>query len=168
MKKTLLATLGLLFVAGTASAQISANASADVTLTVVPGISITSSGTVNFGNLAPGQGTVVLDNGGGLSSSLLGISTAGSVATFTVEGHPGAQFQVQANPATLLRDGGGANLTFTPKMYADGVEITGNQTISATTGDFEIVVGGQVTVGDTQMPGAYDGEVTLTVNYTST
>ena len=167
MKRTLLTTLGLLFVAGSASAQgLTASATAAVNLEVQPGISIEGGGTVSFGNIVQGQGLVELDHNGMVSSGIAGMPNSGTAASFTVGGYGNAVFTVSAPAVNLTRAGGGA-ITFTPTLYdSAGNEITTNPSLDG--GTFEVIVGGSVTVPDAQETGSYTGTVTLNVAYVST
>lgn len=174
MKTALLTTLGLLVFAGAASAQVTADATATAGLTVVSGISISDAADIDFGNITQGQGTVTMNNLGVLSSTSGVTSSNGTVGKFEVTGFPTAHFSISVSAAALT--GPGDPITFVPRVWGNGVDnaagagpdvTTGILQNDGGTGKYFIYLGGAVTVPGDQVTGAYEGDVDVTVTYTS-
>ncbi|MAM18222.1 MAG: DUF4402 domain-containing protein [Christiangramia sp.] len=158
MKKiTLLA--GLLFT-GIGFSQSSAEGSATVNAEIVEPISITSSGTLDFGEIAQdasaGDVTLTATNSVSYTNSNMEVAgTTTTVPTFSVSVPSGLTYAVSIPDVTLTSGTNNMTLTdFTTSLPAS----TGASATSFT-------VGGTLKVGATQATGSYTGDVKVTVSY---
>lgn len=161
-----LALLLLLGIAESLYAQVSGNA--NVTVNLITPITITKTVDMNFGNVAvsASSGTVVLTPEG-TRSPTGGVTlpvTAGTItaASFTVTGSPSYTYSISlpASPITIT-DGAGHNMsvgTFTSTPTPTGLLTAGTQTLT---------VGATLSVGASQVAGAYTSATpfSVTVNY---
>ncbi len=159
MKKiTLLATF-LLSAIG--FSQNSAEGTATVNAEIVEPISITSSGVLDFGQIAQSASTgdVVLTTGNVVSYTNSEMEIAGtttSIPTFEVSVPSGLTYSVSI-PDVTLNDGGSNEMTLTD-FTTTLTSLTG-----ATASAFDL--GATLKVGASQATGAYTGTVKVTVSY---
>ncbi len=164
MKKLLLVTAMVLGLAGMSWAQLTDHKSADIKLQIVAAMTMTVSGTVNFGSyptLTSGSKSVLPANG----------------ALFTVTGTPGASFVVTlpASGSYDLSDGTNT-INFTPDIVTSpdgsmaGSSVSDGNSynfISSGTdaGKYFFLLGGSVDLVGTEAAGVYSGTYTLTAAY---
>jgi hypothetical protein len=148
---------------------LAATATAPSTSTVIVPIAIAKTADLTFGKLAAGgtAGSVTVSPNGARSFSG-GTTTGGgtsSAAQFNVTGEPGLTYSITLGGTQLTS--GANNLAFTTVSDTTASSITtGNVTSGTLTGGAQsIFVGGTLTVGANQAPGAYSGSVTATVDY---
>lgn len=162
MKKITL--LALLVITGASFAQTSADGTADVNAEIVQPISITSTGTLDFGSFstpATGSGTVILNpsddsrNFSVTNMELTSLNTFG-FPVFTVSKDADATYGVAVNVTDIPQESGGSTMALTD--LTTSINNTGN-----TASSFK--VGGTLTVPSTQAVGVYTGKVTVTVSY---
>jgi len=140
----------------------SANANADAV--IVQPISIVKDSDLNFGRIAADSNpsTVTVSVTGARTSSspnvLIANGSSPTAATFTVSGEPGLAYlpSFQTTPITLTGPGGN---TMSVALFG-----TAGEPIDST-GHAPIAVGGILSVGANQAPGAYHGELTVNVQY---
>ena len=162
MKKITL--LACLFITGINFAQTSADGTADVNAEIVKPISITSTGTLDFGTFTTpetGTGTVTIDPTDDSRSfsvtdmELSSLSTIG-LPVFTVSKDTDATYGVTLAVTDAPEETGGSSLTL--DNLSTNINETGN-----TASTFK--VGGTLSVPATQAEGIYTGKVTVTVTY---
>ncbi len=152
-----------------ASAQTSNSANATVTVSVVPAVSITSSGgSDGAGNLDFG---LVIVN----STASIHPNTSSSASLYTIGGGAGMAMTVSySSPTLALSDTLGNQLTFTPQVV--GSQSSGSQSSASSkssgasitlsgTGSYYLWLGGSVSVPSGQAGGTYTGTFDLTVSY---
>lgn len=142
-------------------AQNSAEGTATVNAEIVEPISITSSGTLDFGDIAQSAtaGDVQLTAGNVASYTNSEMEIAGTttaVPTFTVSIPSGLSYAVSI-PDVTLNDGGSNTMTLTD-FTTTLTSMTG-----ATAESFDL--GGTLKVGASQATGSYSGTVKVTVSY---
>jgi len=155
-----------------ASNSFAAAASTASTATVIVPIAITKSADLVFGSFAKGAGgSVTVSTSGARTATGAILSTVGgtpSAAKFDVTGEGASTYSITWSGDTLLSDAGATN-TMTLTKISDltaGNAITGEVlTGTLTAGAQSIYLGGKLTVGATQVAGAYTGSVTATVEY---
>lgn len=150
--------------ASSCSAQGSASATAFVTVSVVPGISVTNETSLNFGRLAKGSGIHTIS------------SDATGVGSFTVSGMPDASVSLTFPHDITLQSPDGHLLAMAPTIPVCSVEVpqSGNQQLSlAVTGGsaslgsdgvLHVRFGGTVDTDHAEL-GFYSGQYTVTVVY---
>lgn len=164
MKKTLI--IGAAIVAAVTFTQAanaqSASAGFTANARIVTPISIVKVTDMNFGDVVPGAGTVILTPAGGRSvtgSTNLGNTLGVSAATFTVSGQGSATYSI-ALPvaATIASSGNTMNVgTFTSTPTPTGtLSAGGSQTLA---------LGATLTVVAGQATGTYSGPFSVSVNY---
>ena len=167
MKRAMLVAAMILGIAGMSFAQNSANTNVTVSTTVIQGITLTVSGTLNFGTVVAGT-----------TPAALSANTNGSAPLFTATAN-GATSLTVTYGATVSLTGPGTALTFTPSVV--GANSSSNQssatsvasgstvTTSGSTGSaghYYFWLGGSLAaIPAAQAPGSYSGSFTLTVNY---
>lgn len=172
MKKLATLTLALFVFAGTAYGQgTSDDATASASVNVVSTISVTSAQNPSFGTVAQGAGQVTLDPTDGTTDNGGGNPQAG---TFTIEGTGGQGVQLSF-PSSVELTGSGDPITFntnvtgTSSSGSQGGSTNKNDGDSVTlngSGKYFLYVGGNINVGSSQATGTYDGDFTLTAEYT--
>lgn len=146
------------------ASSLAASASSSASATVVAPLSITTASGLSFGSLYAGAtaGSVVLAADGSRSASGgAGLAAGGgTVASFEVQGAPGASYAVTLPDSALLQDGAGNSMTVTAfSSNAGGVgqlSPEGAQTLA---------VGAALEVAPAQPQGAYSGSFVVTVEY---
>jgi uncharacterized protein DUF4402 len=141
-----------------------ASATANVSASIVPAISISKDTDMNFADVVAGgsTGTVVLSAAGARSvtgGATLGNSAGASAASFTVSGDPSATYSITL-PSSATISSGGNNMTvntFTSNPSGTGT-IGGGGTQSLT-------VGATLQVGANQVQATYAGTFDVTVAY---
>lgn len=167
MKNLILVAAMVLGIAGMSFAQNSASTNVNVSATVIQGITLTVSGTLNFGTVVAGT-----------TPAALSANTNGSAPLFTATAN-GATSLTVTYGATVSLTGPGTALTFTPSVV--GANSSSNQssatsvasgstvTTSGSTGSaghYYFWLGGSLAaIPAAQTPGTYSGSFTLTVNY---
>ncbi|TBW29165.1 DUF4402 domain-containing protein [Gramella sp. KN1008] len=143
-------------------AQSSASGTATVNAEIVDPISITSSGSLDFGKIAQDgtSGNVVIDAAGEnrtFDNTDMEISSSPfSVPTFSVSRATGVTYSVNTS-GDILETEGGDQMTLS--------NITTSLPNNSGLSHSNFTVGGTLEVGATQATGTYTGEVTVTVTY---
>jgi hypothetical protein len=144
-----------------------ANATGAGEATIVTPLSLVNTAPLSFGNIIPAAtpSTVTIDAfTEGRTAAGGAILTGGTVSAAKFQGltSPPSHLKIDipTTPITLTRAGGGATMT------VSNFELNGdkNDWVAANT-LFEFQVGAQLNVGANQLPGAYSGTFTVTVNY---
>jgi hypothetical protein len=157
-----------------ASNGFAAAASTDATATVITPIAITNTADLAFGSFARGAGgSVTVSTSGARTATGTILSTVNSTpaaAQFDVTGDGAATYSITWSGDTTLETGaGGAGETMALARISDltaGDATSGEVTSGTLTGGAQsIYLGGTLTVGETQVAGAYTGSVTATVEY---
>jgi len=167
MIKIAAATAAFSLIAGSAFAQSTAGntASADgaASTTVIQAITISATAPLAFGTIvkpAAGSGLVtVAANGSRTAAAPVVVapgSAAATAAAFSVTGATGQAFSI-TTPGTVTLSDGTDNLTV--NLVASGTSGT------LTSGTASFTVGGNMTIADTTVAGAYTGNFTETVTY---
>jgi spore coat protein U-like protein len=170
-KLALIASIALL---GAASApSFAANSTtATASATVLTPINVSKSTDLNFGKfVASAAGTVTVSTSGARTFSGVTLMTGvtPTAASFSITGEPSATYTIDTTTGTSTTLTSGAN-TMPLALYSD---LTGGNATSGTVssgtlsagGAQTLYVGGQLTVGAGQAPGAYTGTVAVAVNY---
>ena len=145
-----------------APASATANANAEVVNT----ITLTKTADLNFGRIAAhtSSGTVTVSTAGARSStqpSLLIAGTTPTAAAFNVGGQPSLGYNITLTNSTITL----THTTDTSKT------MPANLTLSKATGTLtaggtdSLTVGGALTVGASQTPGTYQGQLQVSVVY---
>lgn len=142
----------------------SANATADAV--IVQPIKITKVTDLNFGRIAAdtASSTVTVDNSGNRTSSspsvLIALGSSPTAATFTVTGEASLGYAASLTASTIPLNGptGSTPMSaaLTLQQSAPALDGSGNGAVS---------VGGVLSVGANQTPGAYAGTMTVNVQY---
>jgi len=141
-----------------------ASATANVSASIVPAISISKDTDMNFADVVAGgsAGTVVLSAAGARSvtgGATVGNSAGVAAASFTVSGDPSSTYSITL-PSSATISSGGNNMTvntFTSSPSGTGT-IGGGGTQSLT-------VGATLQVGANQVQATYTGTFDVTVAY---
>ncbi len=164
-------------VAGLSAPSIlhAADDSATASANVIAPIQITKIADLVFGDFAPGTGgTVTVSTSGARTATGPVLSTAGtapSAARFNVLGEANATFSITYSGDTELTNttgGGGETMLLTRHSDLTGTGTIAGEVSSGTLGaggTGSIYVGGTLAVSATQVPGNYQGTVTVTVEY---
>jgi spore coat protein U-like protein len=169
-KLALIASIAML---GAASApSFAANSTtASASATVLTPINVSKSTDLNFGKfIATAVGSVTVSTSGARTFSGVTLATGitPTAASFSITGEPNATYTIDTTgTSTSLTNG--AN-TMPLAIYTD---LTGGNATSGTVasgtlsagGAQTLYVGGQLTVGATQVAGAYTGTIAVAVNY---
>ncbi|MGA7617408.1 MAG: DUF4402 domain-containing protein [Thermoanaerobaculia bacterium] len=163
--KSLIVALAITAVAAftpSAFAQASATASASANATIVPGLTLTKTADLNFGNIVQDAtgGTVSVPTSGAETSTgpvLLGVANA---AAFDVTGDGNRTFSVTL-PASPLSISDGVASTMTVNNFKDSC----GGTCTLATGAQSFTVGADLIVGASQTIGSYTGSFNVTVAY---
>lgn len=149
---------------GICCAQTSKSATALVTVTVVPGMSVINEKSLSFGQLAEGSGLHMI------------ASDAPAVGSFTVSGLPGASVSLTFPRKVTLQSPDGHLLAFAPTIPV--CKVAGSH--SAYQRSFPAVTGGSANLGpdgilhvrfggsvntDHAESGSYSGQYTITIIY---
>ena len=139
---------------------MAATATGTASATVITPIAITAGTALNFGTFAANAsgGTVIMTAGGVRSATgtvALSSTAAGSAGTFSVTGNSGSTFAV-TYPSAFNVTSGANSMSLT---------VTGATTGTLTGGSATVSVGGTLSVGAAQAPGAYSGTYPLIVEY---
>lgn len=156
-----------------AANSFAADATTTSTATVIEPIAITKSADLVFGKFAPGAGgTVTVATDGTRSASGPILSSVGSsptAAKFDVTGDNDATYSIAWSGVTELTHTDLSTIMALAKIsdLTAGGATTGEVstgTLSAS-GAQSIYLGGELTVGGTQLAGDYSGNITVTVEY---
>jgi hypothetical protein len=150
-----------------------ADATAPASATVITPIAITKMVDLVFGSFAPGAGgTVTVSTGSERTAAgpiLSGVGVTPSAARFDVTGTGAATYGIAWSGAVLTNTTGEGAETMALSRISDltgtdagSIEVTAGE---LTAGAQSIYLGGVLTVGSAQVPGAYTGNVTATVEY---
>jgi hypothetical protein len=149
---------------GNVFAQNSASDNASVSAYIVTPISITNAAALQFGQVAAGvtTGTVSVSTGGVRTAgggTKLGTGS-GQAASFTVNGEPNYQYNIQLPSSITLDD------THSHTMTVDNFvsSPSGTGTLSSG-GSSTLSVGARLNVGASQTSGTYSGTFSVTVAY---
>jgi hypothetical protein len=170
MKKITFILLAL--ISGVSFAQSSADGTATVNAEIVSPIKIENQRGLSFGRLigstdaggivkiaADANGTRTLVSG---NNDILApdgnITLAPQSAHFTINAETGYTFDVSLSDLSEISfEGNSMPITFQHSLDADGN--------SGSENSIDMYLGGELTVGASQAPGMYTGEVTVTVSY---
>lgn len=166
-KNTAIATLALLAGLAQAGTAFAATASGTASAEIVSAIAISSTATLNFGQIAPSgtAGTVSVSTAGVRSSAggvTLGNQVTVAAATFAVTGAPNNLYTVvlPADGTITLTSGG------SPAMAVDGfVSDPASPGTLNGGGSDTLRVGATLSVGVNQPNGNYSGTFNVTVAY---
>ena len=170
MKKLMLVAAMVLGTVGMSYAQTSASITAPITADVQVALSISKTGTIAFGTVYTGT-----------APSANPYSSSG-IAEFTISGNPSTNVTINVDASDPLTGPTGSTpLTFTPNVvgWASSTQPTSGNSITstgnpytlgaATTGNagyFYLWVGGSISsIPTSQVSGAYQGTVTVQVQY---
>jgi len=147
------------------SAFAQASATANASATIVPAITISKTADLQFGLIVAGPGGTVLigtDSSRSVNgpAGLTNASFPVSAASFTVSGQANLAFSISLPTSATLTGPSSASMT----VNAFSSNPSGSGTIGSG-GTLAFAVGGTLTVGAAQTPGAYTGTFTVTVNY---
>jgi hypothetical protein len=166
-KSPALATFALLAGLASTGAAFAATASGTASAEIVSAIAVSSTATLNFGQIAPSgtAGTVSISTAGVRSSTggvTLGNQVAVAAASFGVTGAPNNVYTIvlPADGTVTLTSGG------SPAMAVDG--FVSNPASPGTLnggGSDTILVGATLSVGVNQPNGSYSGTFPVTVAY---
>lgn len=159
MKKILVAAAALVWFAPSAAAQ--ANASSNVTATVIKSLSITKDRDLAFGNVIQGA-TKEVQKG-----------SSNDVGKFSIAGQPNANISISYDQITALASG------VNSLPYTQGIAVNASDdSVGATdlaagagtvtldgSGNAYVYLYGSVTAGASQATGDYTAPVQVTVNY---
>ena len=149
--------------------QYSASETINVTATLIGNVSLSVTGSLNFGTIIAGT----------MPPAITAQSGAAASVTATVKGGKGGHIGVTYPATTTLNDSYGNTLTFTPSVYgtnvsgdqAGAVAVTSGATVTLSsgkgnTGYYYFWVGGALnSVPVSQQPGNYVGNFWITVTY---
>lgn len=103
-------------------------------------------------------------------------NTSADAAQVNITGAADEQFSITFSAIDLVGPAPTDLITFTPSLVGAGavgdkgtatsIVSTDNRNLTAS-GEYFLWLGGTLTVGATQAPGSYTGDITLTVAYTS-
>ncbi len=145
---------------------VSSTQSVSVTATVIQGLSLSSSGALNFGPIVAGTTPPSLDARTNVSAPL-----------FMASGAPAKEIAVSYSASTSLSDGYGHTLTFAPSVCGSILQTnqTGSSSVtlgstitlsSGSTGYYYFWIGGGLGAIPTgQASGIYSGTFTLSISY---
>jgi hypothetical protein len=173
LKLALLATFALGAIgAGSDALAVTNNATASATATVVTPMNITKNADLAFGKISAGatSGTIKVSTSGGASVTGGTTKSGGTptAANFTITGDNSATYTIDLSGTTATLTGAGTPMALALAMDFVG---DGSGTTTVTTGALSgagsqtLYVGGTLSVGASQAPGAYTGGVTVTVAY---
>lgn len=169
--KTIVVTAIALSAATFAANSYAAADTATGTATVIVPIAIAKATDIAFGNFtAGGGGTVIVSTSNARTKTgTVILSTIGSTPTaakFNVTGAGAATYGITYTPdATLASGVNSMALAICSDLTAAGTTTGTVATGTLTAGAQSIYVGGTLTVGATQVAGAYTGNVIVTVEY---
>ncbi len=166
MKSLILTAALVLGTFGMSFAQNNASTNVTVNSTVIQGLTMSVSGSLSFGTVVAGT-----------TPGSLSAQTNGSAPLITVTGNGAQLITVTFSTANL--SGPGAAITFTPSVYganASSKQATSTVVLSAGTvnltgvtgnaGNYYFWLGGSLSaLPANQVPGAYSGSWTISVNY---
>lgn len=141
-----------------------ASATANVSASIVPAISITKNTDMSFADvIASGSaGTVVLSTAGARSATggaVLGNGSGAAAAAFTVSGDPSSTYSITLPSSTTITSGGN---NMTVNTFTSNPSGTG--TLSGG-GTQALAVGATLQVGANQVEATYTGTFDVTVAY---
>ncbi|MCL4510968.1 MAG: DUF4402 domain-containing protein [Bacteroidetes bacterium] len=145
-----------------------ANQNIPVSATVIKGLSLIATGSLDFGTVLAG-----------MTPAPLSAQTNGNAPMFTAAGSRNRKIFVTYSTTIFLNDGYGNKLTFSPSLYGSSNSLgqTTSQSVAAGssvtlsgassgTGYYYFWLGGSLnSIPTGQPPGNYTGTFTLTVNY---
>ena len=160
-----LAIVVVAVMAPAAFAQSTANATASANANIVPGISITNTAALNFGDfLVPGAaGTAVVDPAGVRTTGLVTAGGTVGAAAFTVSGAGLKTFDVAFGTASINILSGANSMTVDNFTASCDPCTFGGSAATLTT--LPLTVGGTLNVAASQPIGAYTGTFTVIVTY---
>lgn len=170
MKKLIVLAMLVLGFASLVSAQTGGNVAANLQVTIKQALSITETGSLNFGIAYPGYSVAAVNP-----------QSASGIPVFTIAGEPSASVTVTL-PSSAYLAYSGDTVSFTPVVNGNSANAqSGSSTLSLGTvtetlsavgsgnvGDYYLWLGGQINSGNplpALVPGAYAGTYTVTVNY---
>lgn len=158
--------------AGTASAQSTASASGQGSITVIRPLTVTKSADMKFGTVvrpSTGSGSVVVSNAGArtVSGGVVALNSGDTpqAAQFNIDGEGGQSVSVTV-PATFTMANGSESLTVTTSNNL-GTNASA-QTLSnalGSAGSLNVRVGGSVALPSTAATGVYTGTFTVSAAY---
>jgi hypothetical protein len=159
--------------AGTLSDHgVAAVGSASASGTVIAPIGVTKTADLSFGTFATGTGgSITISTSGVRTVSGVVPSSDGSAmsaATFVISGDKGATFSIShGGTSALARTSGSETMVLTKFSDLTAGNTTTGTVASGTltTGTQSIHIGGTLNVAANQAPGAYTGQLTVTVEY---
>jgi hypothetical protein len=176
--KTLKILFAAFIIAGFATSamgQGEATESADATARVVALLEIAKNEDISWGDVALDTNPNI-DPTDGTSSEAGLNATEITVGKFTIDGTEGASVIIEWGHTNL--DGPGDDIVWTPALNylaSDGTNedaengglevLHGNDRLLGTGGIGMVFVGGGIVIADDQMPGTYEGDITVTVAY---
>jgi len=130
----LFAAIAVLGLAGTASAQNSANAIGTANATIIAPITLRATHALNFGNIVAGNGTVT-ELGGSNTYNPLSLTPGTQIgtpsdATFAVTGQPAFNFAITTPAGTTVTDGTTTLNVDLLSAAAGTLDGTGNATVT--------------------------------------
>jgi hypothetical protein len=153
------AAVAALGFAGSASAQITANANATVTLRVYSNLVLTKNSDLNLGITNPGTDKTVA-------------ATAAAAGKFTVGGQASVPVTV-TYPSSVSLTSGANSLSFAPEINGHSADAqgssaavsSGSSVTTSASGAYYVWLGGTATVAAAQPTGTYAGTFTLSIAY---
>ena len=160
--KGVLATSVIAAAAFASTAAQAATASASANASILEQVTVTKSADLDFGTIAigTGGGTVTVGNTNNRTCGS-GLVCSGTVtsAGFNIAGAASQNVGISGDSSvTLTRVSGTETMTASLTRSAASATLSG-------TGTASFAVGGVLTVGGTQVAGAYTGSFNVTVNY---
>jgi spore coat protein U-like protein len=160
------ALLALPFGALASTSASAATANATVTVNIVKSLTLTATGSLNFGTIVAGpltsSQTVSLSPANIItcgSGSVLACSGATSVPTYNVQGTNKATVSIFKTATQLTNSSDGSRLTLTP-LGPSSVLLTNSGAPGV-----NFTIGGSITIAPTTSAGVYTGVVNVTVDY---
>jgi hypothetical protein len=149
---------------------LAAGASADGEATVIAPITITKNNNLAFGRFSAGAGGTVILTAASARSATGGVLLASGItpaaASYAIGGEPLATYAITLPGATDITNTTGAGAeTMSIGTWVSSPTVGAGGALAAVTGLQTLLVGGTLTVGAAQVPGAYVGAFTVSVDY---
>ena len=174
MKKVLLGSSTLLAIGAVGHVAEAATLGVPIQAVILDPVQLSAAATLNFGDISVDAGgaggTVVVAFGGGVTDSAPNVRAIGATHAaggFTLKGAAGRAVDITL-PATATIDDVGAGAPMTVSNFTiEGSVATAltPYTTNAVTAGAALAMGGTLTVPNTQLPGTYNGTVTVTAVY---